>query len=140
MIIMIKTYSEMITFHSFEDRFEYLKMSGSIGIDTFGFDRYLNQIFYNCKEWQDVRRIVIIRDCGCDLGIEGREIPRNIIVHHLNPISVDQVTSRNPIIFDPEFLVTTNLRTHNGIHYGSIQSVTTIPVIRRPNDTTPWRR
>ena len=126
-------------YDSFLDRFRYLKLEGRVGRDTFGFDRYLNQILYNCDEWKEARRFVIIRDNGCDLGIEGRDINKGIIVHHMNPITIEDVKNRNPKIFDPEFLITTKLRTHNAIHYGNENAITTGPVERRPNDTILWR-
>lgn len=135
----IKTYSELILYDSFVDRFNYLKLNCSVGRDTFGYDRYLNQILYKLPEWLEARDKVIFRDDGCDLGIKGREIQRNIIVHHMNPITVEDVKNHNPIIFDPEFLITTVLRTHNGIHYGSIESVNVGLIERRTNDTIPWR-
>lgn len=135
----IRTYSELIMYDSFLDRFRYLKLEGRVGRDTFGFDRYLNQILYNCDEWKEARRFVIIRDNGCDLGIEGRDINKGIIVHHMNPITIEDVKNRNPKIFDPEFLITTKLRTHNAIHYGNENAITTGPVERRPNDTILWR-
>lgn len=150
----IRTYSELIMYDSFLDRFKYLKLDGQVGRDTFGFDRYLNQIFYNCYEWKVARSETIIRDNGCDLGIAGREIDGEyyidsrdkkktksslIIVHHMNPITVEDVKNRNPIIFNPEFLITTVLRTHNAIHYGDVNSIPTEHIERRPNDTIPWR-
>ena len=110
-----------------------------MGRDTFGFDRYLNQILYNLDEWKEARDKTIIRDMGCDLGIKDREILKTIIVHHMNPITVEDVKRHNPIIFDPEFLITTMLRTHNAIHYGNEDSIFMGPVERKPNDTIPWR-
>lgn len=135
----IKTYSELILYDSFIDRFNYLKIKGVVGRDTFGYDRYLNQMLYKLPDWKRARDYVIIRDNGCDLGIEGREIQRNIIVHHMNPITVEDIKNHNPDIFNPEFLITTILRTHNGIHYGSDESIFADPVERRKNDTIPWR-
>lgn len=139
MKMSIRTYSELIKFDTFLDRFKYLRLDGQVGRDTFGFDRYLNQILYNCQDWQDVRGDVIIRDNGCDLGIEGREINKGIIVHHMNPITLDDIKNRNPKIFDREFLISTTLRTHNAIHYGDANGLTSDPIERRPNDTIPWR-
>ena len=141
MVIMmiIRTYRDLIKFDTFIDRYRYLKLSGQVGRDTFGFDRYLNQILYNCDEWRRVRGDVIIRDNGCDLGIEGREIQKFIIVHHMNPITIDDVKNRNPIIFDKEFLITTMLKTHNAIHYSDESALIHEPIIRKKNDTSPWR-
>ena len=141
MVIMmiIRTYRDLIKFDTFIDRYRYLKLSGQVGRDTFGFDRYLNQILYNCDEWRRVRGDVIIRDNGCDLGIEGREIQKFIIVHHMNPITIDDVKNRNPIIFDKEFLITTMLKTHNAIHYSDESTLIHEPIIRKKNDTSPWR-
>lgn len=135
----IRTYSELITHDSFIDRFNYLKLGGTVGLDTFGFDRYLNQVFYNSIEWKQIRDFVIIRDNGCDLGVIGHEINKYIIIHHMNPISIEDVKNRNSIIFDPEFLISTVLRTHNAIHYGTDDSIFKVPLERRPNDTIPWR-
>ena len=141
MVIMmiIRTYRDLIKFDTFIDRYRYLKLSGQVGRDTFGFDRYLNQILYNCDEWRRVRGDVIIRDNGCDLGIEGHEIQKFIIVHHMNPITIDDVKNRNPIIFDKEFLITTMLKTHNAIHYSDESALIHEPIIRKKNDTSPWR-
>lgn len=136
---IIRTYSELIQFDTFLERFKYLKLDGQIGRDTFGFDRYLNQLLYKCPEWQTARGDTIIRDNGCDLGIQGREINKGIIVHHMNPISVEDIKNLNPIIFDPEFLISTLLRTHNAIHYGDANGLNRDPIERRPNDTIPWR-
>ena len=119
MATKIRTYSELMKYDTFLERFRYLKLDGQVGRDTFGFDRYLNQVLYNCNEWKEARRETIIRDSGCDLGIEGREIHKGIIVHHMNPITVEDVLRRNPKIFDTEFLITTVLRTHNAIHYSN---------------------
>ena len=137
---MIRTYSEMIQFDSFVDRFNYLKLDGAIGRDTFGFDRYLNQIFYKLPEWLEARDKVIIRDNGCDLGVEGREIYKGIIIHHMNVVTKEDIINHNPILFDPEFLVTTYLKTHNAIHYGDAHNLISEPIIRTKNDTIPWRR
>lgn len=141
-ITTIKTYSELITYNSFEDRFNYLKLDGQVGASTFGYDRYLNQIFYKSYEWQQVRNKVILRDFACDLGIEGYDIfdKRRIIIHHLNPISVEQIQNRDPMIFDPEFLITTTHRTHNAIHYGDENQIAKGPIIRSANDTCPWKK
>lgn len=136
----IKTYSELITLPTFEERFEYLKIGGKVGVDTFGFDRYLNQIFYRSDEWKSIRDEVIIRDNGCDLGIEGREIHSRIIVHHMNPITKDDILNRSDFLLNPEFLICTIKLTHDAIHYGDSSILFTEPVIRTKNDTCPWKR
>lgn len=137
----IRTYSELIKLPTFEERYRYLKLDGRIGIETFGFDRYINQLLYHSDEWQDARQEVIIRDKGCDLGILDREIPKGkIIVHHMNPISIDDILERNPDVYNPEFLISTILNTHNAIHFGDESKLLLNPVIeRRPNDTCPWK-
>lgn len=136
----MRTYSELIQYDSFEDRFNYLKLGGQVGSETFGFDRYLNQALYRSLEWKRIRNEVITRDLGCDLGIEGYEINSGVIIHHMNPITIDQIQNRDPIIFDPEFLITTVLRTHNAIHYGdeSIIKITFGTLERKRNDTKLW--
>lgn len=136
----IKTYSELITLPTFEERFEYLKIGGKVGVDTFGFDRYLNQIFYRSDEWKAIRDEIIIRDNGCDLGIEGREIYSRIIVHHMNPITKDDILNRSDFLLNPEFLICTIKLTHDAIHYGDSSILLTEPVIRTKNDTCPWKR
>lgn len=136
----IRTYSELITLPTFEERFEYLKLSGRVGDETFGRDRYLNQLLYQrSDEWKASRREVILRDNGCDLGCEGYEIYGQIIVHHMNPITIDDVMNLDPKVFDPEFLISTMHRTHNAIHYGNADLLITAPIERRKNDTCPWR-
>jgi hypothetical protein len=135
----IKTYSELITFESFLDRYRYLKLDGQVGVDTFGFDRYLNQQFYKLKEWKLTRAKVIVRDFGCDLGVEGLDISGTIIIHHINPITINDVKNRNPILLDPEYLISTQLNTHNAIHYGDESLLVSItPLERSPNDTKLW--
>lgn len=137
----IKTYSELIAIPTFEDRFRYLKLGGRVGEETFGSDRYLNQIFYTSNEWRDIRNHVIVRDHGCDLAMLDREIPDGvkILIHHMNPVSVDDIIRRSEILLDPEFLISTVKRTHDAIHYGDERLLTLAPVERRPNDTCPWR-
>lgn len=136
----IRTYSELITLVTFEDRFNYLRLDGEIGKETFGFDRIFNQRFYTSKEWKDIRDFVIVRDNGCDLGIEGHEIHgQRIIIHHLNPISLDDIDKRSDILLNPEYLITTIHSTHNAIHYGDENQLITSPVERSMNDTCPWR-
>lgn len=136
----MRTYSELITLPTFEERFEYLKLDGKVGEDTFGFDRYFNQQLYSSPEWKEIRRKVIIRDEGCDLAIPDREIFGKIIVHHMNPMSLEDIEEHNPDIFDPEFLITTFKRTHDAIHYGDASLlIESKPIVRLPNDTCPWR-
>ena len=139
-MMTIRTYSELITLPTFEERFKYLKLNGKVGEETFGFDRYLNQIFYKSYAWLKVRDLVIIRDCGCDLGISGREIYGKILVHHMNPIEDKDLINKNDIILDPEYLICTTKQTHDAIHYGDSESLITIPIERSKNDTCPWRR
>jgi len=138
-LMIIRTYSELIKLPTFEERYRYLRLGGRVGEDTFGFDRYLNQIFYKSDEWKSVRDFVIIRDNGCDLAMEGREIPSRILVHHMNPISVDDIVRRSEILLDPEFLVCTIKNTHDAIHYGDESLLFTMPTERRKNDTCPWK-
>lgn len=137
----IRTYSELKRLKTFEERYEYLKIGGKVGEDTFGFDRYLNQIFYKTKEWQTVRNQVIARDNGCDLGIRDREIRGNrIIVHHMNPITKEDILDRSDILLNPEYLITTIKSTHDAIHYGDNKLLDQGPVERSKNDTCPWKR
>lgn len=136
---MIRTYSELITLPTFEERFEYLRLGGKVGAETFGFDRYLNQIFYKSDKWLSVRDKVIIRDNGCDLGIEGREIYGRILVHHINPITMDDIVNHSSWILDPEYLITTVKNTHDAIHYSDENLLIKDPIERRKNDMCPWR-
>lgn len=138
--MMIKTYSELIAFPTYEERFRYLQLKGAVGKDTFGYDRYLNQILYNSQEWKRFRDKIIIRDNGCDLACEGYDIYGRILVHHINPIRVDDVVNRNPIVFDPENVVCVTHNTHNAIHYGDESLLILAPVERTKNDTCPWKR
>lgn len=135
----IKSYSELITIPTFEERFEYLKLDGQVGIETFGFNRYLNQAFYKSDEWLSIRDYVITRDNGCDLGMEGYEIYGRILIHHINPITKDDIIQRSRILLDPENLITTVKRTHDAIHYGDSNLLMRAPIERRKNDTCPWR-
>lgn len=135
----MRTYSELIKYPTFEDRFNYLKLNGVVGEDTFGFDRWLNQRFYNSKEWQNIRDFVIIRDGGCDLAMEGYEIRGKLYVHHMNPIEQTDIIHSTDILIDPEYLICVSHNTHNAIHYGDISLLVTDPVERRPNDTCPWK-
>lgn len=137
----IRTYSELSRLTTFEERYNYLKLDGVVGEDTFGFDRYLNQKFYQRDpSWKKVRDEVIIRDMGCDLGIEDREIPNSIIVHHMNPLSVDDLLNRTEFLLNPEYLICTSKTTHNAIHYGDENLLMKGPVERTKNDTCPWRK
>ena len=140
---MIRTYSELMTLNTFEERYRYLRLRGSVGKETFGFDRLINQFFYQrSKEWDDIRKFVIRRDNGCDLGIEDREIPNGvkILIHHMNPISLRDIELRSDILLDPEYLITTTHQTHNAIHYGDEKLLIGDPIIRTRNDTCPWKR
>ena len=138
---MIRRYSELIKFDSFIERFEYLKLSNRIGEETFGFNRYLNQNFYGSDEWKRVRDYVIIRDNGCDLAIPGREIYKSsyIIIHHINPITKEDLINGNDCLLDPENLICCLKSTHDAIHYGNIDSLVNEPKIRIRNDTCPWK-
>lgn len=152
--MIIRTYLELKQLTTFEDRFNYLQLSDKVGADTFGFDRYLNQMFYKSKDWQQVRDYVICRDLGCDLGIEGYEIhaydlsikgyeirASNVIIHHMNPITKQDIESRSDFLLDPEFLITTILSTHNAIHYGDKTKLKPRVILDRArNDTCPWKR
>lgn len=137
---LIRTYSELITIPTFEERFEYLKLNGSVGLETFGHDRYLNQILYNSPEWRRFRPEIIVRDNGCDLACEGYEIFGKILIHHINPITAQDILNRNPKVFDPENVITTVHNTHNAIHYGDENLLITAPIERSRNDTCPWRK
>lgn len=138
---MIKTYSELCQYTTFEDRFRYLRLEGCVGEDTFGFRRWLNQIFYRTKEWKEIRDRVIIRDNGCDLGIEGYDIlGQRIIIHHLNPISEKDIETRSEFLLNPEYLITTTHTTHNAIHYGDENQIVRVLPDRSPNDTCLWKR
>ena len=137
--MMSKSYSELIRLETFEERFDYLKLSARIGEDTFGCERYLNQLFYRSPEWQRFRRQVIIRDDGNDLGIEGRDIGKRIEVHHINPITVKDIEEQNECLFDMENVICTSPRTHKAIHYGDKSLLPSDPIERKPNDTCPWK-
>jgi hypothetical protein len=134
-----RSYSELITIQTFEERYKYLKLDGKVGKETFGFERYLNQVFYLCPEWRSTRNDIIIRDEGNDLACYGFEIYGQIMIHHINPITYDDIYERRPIIFDHDNLITTKLKTHNAIHYGNIDQLVIKPIERIKNDTCPWR-
>ena len=136
----IRTYSELIKLQTFEERFQYLQLNGRVGEETFGFDRYLNQKFYNDPEWLRIRDQVIIRDNGCDLAMPDREIKTRILVHHMNPIDKEDILRRSDFLLNPEYLICTIKATHDAIHYGDESKLIIMPPERRPNDTCPWRR
>ena len=138
--MIIRTYSELIKLPTFEERFQYLKLDGDVGVETFGFDRYLNQACYSSDEWKSIRNQVIIRDNGCDLGIEGREIYKRIIIHHMNPITKEDLLYRTEYLLNPEYMICTMKNTHDAIHYGDENLLFKDPIERKPNDTCPWRR
>ena len=139
-LMIIRTYSELITLPTFEERYRYLKLGGRVGEDTFGFDRYLNQIFYRDPEWKAIRDKVIIRDSGCDLGMPDREIQTRILVHHMNPITKEDILRRSDFLLNPEYLICTVKSTHDAIHYGDESGLLIAPPERTKNDTCPWRR
>ena len=137
----IRTYSELSKLATFKERFNYFSLNEQVGKDTFGFDRIFNQKFYTSKEWRHIRDLVIVRDNGCDLGIEGYDIVgQNLIIHHINPISLEDIESKSDILLNPEYLITTTHNTHNAIHYGDDKLLITGPIQRSKNDTCPWKR
>lgn len=133
-----KSYSELRLLESFEDRFEYLRLGGGVGQATFGFDRHINQIFYGSAEWQSIRDHVLLRDNGCDLGVRGYEIHISPLIHHINPMTVQDILDRSEWILDPDFLITTTHDTHNAIHYGSPSPYPKTVIQRVPGDTRLW--
>lgn len=136
---MIRTYSDLVAIKDFYDRYEYLRLGGTVGQDTFGYYRYLNQAFYASTKWKKIKRQVIIRDSGCDLAHEDFEIHGRIYVHHLNPITIEDLEDETEFAMDPEFLVCTSFDTHNAIHYSDATLLPQLPVARTPGDTCPWR-
>lgn len=136
----IRTYSELIALPTFEERYDYLRLGGKVGEETFGFDRWINQKFYKDPKWLAARDQVIIRDEGCDLAIPGREIYGRILVHHMNPITMDDIVQRTEFLLNPEYLICTIKSTHDAIHYGDRTLLATGPVQRSRNDTCPWKR
>ncbi len=136
----IKTYSELSKLKTFEERYRYLRLAGTVGRETFGFDRYLNQLFYTSDRWKEIRNDIIIRDDGCDLGVKGFEIHERIIIHHMNPITLYDIEHETDCLVDPEFLICTILNTHNAIHYGDESLLRSIPIERTKYDTCPWKR
>lgn len=138
---MIRRYSDLKAIDSFVDRFKYLQLFGKVSDETFGFERYLNQTFYRTGEWRAIRNKVIVRDMGCDLGIAGREITdRFVVIHHMNPITKEDVINHSEFLVDPEYLVCCSDRTHKAIHYGDEKLLILDPIIRTKNDTIPWRK
>lgn len=138
---IMKTYSELIQLSTFEDRFNYLKLRGNVGEDTFGFERYLNQKFYKSKEWKHIRDIVILRDQGCDLACLGHDIYGKVIIHHMNPITINDLETNSDIVLNPEYLICVSQETHNALHYGDGSNLHKYDYEdRKPNDTSPWRR
>lgn len=135
----MKTYRELQRLRSFLDRFEYLKLSGTVGRSTFGYDRYLNQMLYTSRRWRRTRDGIIVRDNGCDLGIDGYEIFDRILVHHINPVTLEDVEEDRDIVYDPQNLIITAHITHNAIHYGDISLIPKLPIERTRNDTCPWK-
>ena len=136
-----KSYEELITIPTFEDRLRYLLLHGNVAEDKFGYTRYLNQVLYKSSEWRKLRNQIIIRDNGCDLGVDGFDIPSRALIHHINPITLDDIMQRRPIVFDPNNLITTVLATHEIIHYGSESDISNFFYKERTaNDTSPWRR
>ena len=136
----IKTYSDLIKLETFEERYQYLRLNGKIGEETFGFDRYLNQIFYKSYEWKRIRNSVILRDKGCDLGIDDREIGGRIYIHHMNPITKNDILNRTEVLLNPEYLISVSKNTHDAIHYGDESLLILSTIERTENDTCPWRK
>lgn len=137
---IIRSYSELRRITTFEERYKYLQLGGIVGKDTFGFDRYLNQIFYRSQKWKSIRDQIIIRDNGCDLGVEGYDIYGRILIHHMNPITLDDIERESEFLLNPEYLICTTHNTHNAIHYGDEKLLITTPIERTKNDTCPWRQ
>ena len=140
MSMKIRTYSELITFSTFEERFRYLKLTACVGDETFGFDRYLNQQFYHSAEWKSLRNEIIIRDNACDLGISDRELNKRIIIHHMNPITKNDLIHQTDYLLNPEYLICVSHKTHQAIHYGDESILDDGVIERSKNDTCPWRR
>lgn len=135
----LKSYEELILLPTFKERFDYLKLNGVVAEPTFGSKRWLNQVFYTSREWKNIRNEIIIRDLGCDLGIPGREITNRIMIHHINPITEDDILQKNFKLIDPNNLITTMKRTHDAIHYGDENQLLNDPISRSPNDMIPWK-
>ncbi len=137
---MIRTYTELQNYDTLEERYAYLRLGGDIAEETFGFDRWMNQQFYRSREWRAIRLHVIVRDQGCDLGVDDFKIRKAPVIHHMNPITVEDIRESTDYLLDPEFLISTCLQTHNAIHYGSANLLPQPLVERKPGDTTPWRK
>ena len=135
----IRTYSELSKLKTFEERYLYLQLNGAVGEETFGFERYLNQMFYKSKEWKNLRNHIILRDNGCDLGVEDYEIYGRILIHHMNPITTEDIINRSDFLLNPEYLISSSHNTHQAITYGDINILIKPPIERRKNDTCPWR-
>lgn len=136
---MLRTYQELKHISTFKERYYYLRLAGVVGESTFGFDRYINQLFYNSKRWRRTRDGIIIRDEGCDLGIEGYDLRHRIIIHHMNPITEKDIELDREYIYDPDFLICSSSRTHTAIHFSDESLLPQEPITRRKNDTCPWR-
>lgn len=134
-----RSYHELRQYETFLDRYHYLKLTGQVGAETFGVDRYLNQVLYRSRKWRRARDEAIVRDNGCDLGVDGYDINDMIVVHHMNPITLEDIENEEEWIFDPEYLICCSKRTHNAIHYGDESLLLRLPVERRPFDTCPWK-
>lgn len=137
--MIIRTYTELSNLKTYEERFEYLRLDGMIGASTFGFDRFLNQSFYKSNKWRTIRDQVIVRDNGCDLGVKGRDIYGKIIIHHMNPITPNDIRFMSERLLNPDYLICVSLNTHNAIHYGDDELLIQMPIPRVINDTCPWR-
>ena len=135
----IRTYSELILLPTFEERFKYLQLNGRVGDDTFGFDRYINQNFYRSAEWKRIRDLVIMRDNGCDLAVDGYEIHGRILIHHMNPITISDIKFSTEYLMNQDYLICVTHNTHNAIHYGDEKQIITGPIVRTKNDTCPWK-
>ena len=141
MTMTIRTYTELMKLYTFEERFRYLKLVARVGEETFGFERYLNQQFYHSQEWKSIRNQIIIRDNACDLGISGREMSKGIIIHHMNPITKDDLIHQSDFLLNPDYLICVSKKTHSAIHYGDESILFNDVIIERSkNDTCPWRR
>lgn len=138
--MILRTYKELIQLPTFEERFQYLKLNGQVGFDTFGFDRFMNQQFYKSKEWKDIRDYIIVRDNACDLGVEDHDIYGRILIHHMNPISQDDIKHSTEFLLDPNYLISVSHLTHNAIHYGTEDLLPKGPIERRPGDTCLWKK
>ena len=136
---MMRCYSELIKLRTFEERFKYLKLNGHVAVETFGYDRYMNQAFYHSDEWHSIRDKVILRDEGCDLAMQGHEIYDKIYIHHMNPITQEDIIHVSDFLIDPEYLICCRHSTHNAIHYGDESLLISMPVTRFPNDMCPWK-